>query len=125
MYREVSLDVRRTGGWYDVVESRNQRREMDFISPNPAVQMIVGVRVIAEHKAIQRRRAPVPPDAAERKLAILPLATDVSILSATRELPVLSAGELGIDVESAIDQSSYKSDDGSAAHHQANRAARS
>src|SRR2546430_1280974 len=102
MNREIALDMR-AGRGDAVVETRYDCSPMDSVSTDATVKMVVGVGIVAEHQSAERRRTPVSPDTAEGKLGEFPLPTDISFLGAAIDLPVLTPGELRIDVQSRVD----------------------
>jgi len=93
------------------------------VSPDHTVEVIVRVRVISEHQPVQRRRTPVAANPTERELAVLPLASHVSVFGARREFSVFAAGEFRIHVQARIDQGPHEADDRTSRHYDANRAA--
>src|SRR5690349_23365067 len=92
MNRKKALDRRSRRG-HAVIESRDHCRPMDAIAANPRVQVIVGVRVVAEHQAILCWRTPVATDASEYQLGVFPLTTHVTVLGAAVDLPIFTTGD--------------------------------
>ena len=103
MNREISLNCC-AGHVLEIVEARDDSRQVRLLSAEPGEKMIVGIGVASELKPVQRRRTPVAGDSPKEEIRILPLRPDVSVLSASGELPVLAPGELGIGVEPRINE---------------------
>src|SRR6266550_3438347 len=103
MDREVAIDVL-AGRWYAVIETSDHRRPVNSIRAEARVEVVVGIRVVAEHEAAKSWRPPVPPNATKGELAVFPLSAGVAVFGATGNLPVLPPRELGIGVKSVVDQ---------------------
>src|SRR5215207_11442331 len=91
-----------------VVQSGGHRRNVNAISADLSVQVIVRVCLVAELESRQSYGSPVPTDSAERKLAVFPLAAHVAVFSAPCNLPVLPPLELRIMVQPIVEQRTYR-----------------